>query len=359
MTNIPYKTVKMGADPEFFIENESGVMGSEKIIPKKGLKVIKNRAIEIKGGANVRSTEETYLKQDGVQCELNLAPQYCRAYLANEIANCFYTLRKNLNGAKLCDKEVITMDKKTLDKLSEDARKFGCAPSQNTYSGTENKIKVKANKYLLRSAGGHIHLGKIDDFLINSEDIYKNHREIVEMLDIILGCTCVLIDRDPWAKKRREVYGKAGDYRITKYGIEYRTLSNFWLKHYFIMSLVFGLARQAIQAYLHEPAKKEILRIAAYYDIPEIINKNDLPMAISLWKEMKKEIYPYFYEYDGCPINKETIDAFEFVFNKGLDFFFNFDPLNHWAELKEAHFGGAYAWLLNVNKLREKAYKKW
>ena len=359
MLTIPYRTLMMGGDPEFFIENETGVMGSENIIPKDGLQVEKDRVKEIKNGANVRNAKETYLKQDGVQCELNLAPQSCRAYLANEIANCFYTLRKHLKGAKLCDKEVITMDKKTLDKLSENARKFGCAPSQNTYSGTENKIKVKANRYLLRSAGGHIHLGKIEHYDNDSKDIYKDHRQVVEMLDIILGCTCVLIDRDPWAKKRREVYGQAGDYRLTSYGLEYRTLSNFWLGHYFIMSLVYGLARQAIQAYAYKPAREEIFKIASYYDIPEIINNNDMPMAISLWKEMKNKIYPYFYEYDGCPINKHTIEPFEFVFMHGLDYFFNFDPLNHWAELKEAHHGGAYSWLLNVKGLKEKAYKKW
>jgi hypothetical protein len=356
---IPTRTIILGGDPEFFIEGPNGIEGSEKIIPKDGLKLEKYRAAEIKNGANVRNAKETYLKQDGVQCELNLAPQYCRAYLANEIANCFYTLRKNIKDFKLNNKEVITMDKKTLDQLSENARKFGCAPSQNSYTGSENKIKVNASKYLIRSAGGHIHFGKIGDYENKSKIIYKDHRKIVEVLDIMLGCMCVLIDRDPWAKKRREVYGRAGDYRLPKHGLEYRTLSNFWLKHYFIMSLVFGLARQAIEAYCYKPSRDKIFKIAEYYDIPKIINNNDMPMAMCLWNDLKKEIFPMFDSYDHNPINKDTIKGFEFIFTKGLDFFFNFDPLNHWAELREAHYGGAYTWLLTVDKLREGAYKKW
>jgi hypothetical protein len=352
-------SMELGADPEFFIEGEQGVDGSEKIIPKEGLKLIENRQAEIKNGVNPRDSKKTYIKQDGVQCELNLAPQYCRAYLANEIANCFYTLRKNLQGYKLNNEEVIQMDKKTLDELSKAARKFGCAPSQNAYSGELNKIKVKADKYMLRSAGGHIHFGKVDSIYTGIASIYKDHRTIVQVLDIMLGCVCVLIDRDPWAKKRREVYGRAGDYRLPKHGLEYRTLSNFWLKHYFLMSLVFGLARQAIEAYIDMPTRKKVLEISEYYDIPEIINNNDMPIAICLWKDLKKHIFKRFAVYDGCPINENTVDAFEFVFTKGLDYFFNFDPLNHWAELREAHYSGAYSWLIEIDALREKAYKRW
>ena len=39
--------------------------------------------------------------------------------------------------------------------------------------------------------------------------------------------------------KRRELYGKAGAYRVKPYGVEYRVLSNFWLKSPALMQWVY------------------------------------------------------------------------------------------------------------------------
>ncbi len=44
--------------------------------------------------------------------------------------------------------------------------------------------------------------------------------------DLFLGLPSAGADKQG---KRRELYGKAGRYRPTSYGIEYRVLSNYWL----------------------------------------------------------------------------------------------------------------------------------
>jgi len=45
-------------------------------------------------------------------------------------------------------------------------------------------------------------------------------------MDVYVGLKCVALDNQPI---RRTKYGHAGRYRPTDYGIEWRTLSNFWI----------------------------------------------------------------------------------------------------------------------------------
>ena len=66
---------------------------------------------------------------------------------------------------------------------------------------------------------------------------------MVKLLDIFLGIPSVIIDPD---KKRRELYGKAGAFRLTKYGMEYRTLSSYMMSDDYILNLVWDLLISAI-----------------------------------------------------------------------------------------------------------------
>ena len=47
-------------------------------------------------------------------------------------------------------------------------------------------------------------------------------------MDYTLGLDSLLLDSDT---RRRSMYGRAGSFRFKEYGIEYRTLSNFWIKN--------------------------------------------------------------------------------------------------------------------------------
>ena len=50
------------------------------------------------------------------------------------------------------------------------------------------------------------------------------------MMDLFLGVPSLWLDKDPTSGIRREMYGAAGRYRVKNYGMEYRSLSNFWLQ---------------------------------------------------------------------------------------------------------------------------------
>ena len=52
----------------------------------------------------------------------------------------------------------------------------------------------------------------------------------------MMGLTSVLEDEDT---QRRELYGQAGCFRPKPYGVEYRTLSNYWLKSRELMTKIY------------------------------------------------------------------------------------------------------------------------
>lgn len=50
--------------------------------------------------------------------------------------------------------------------------------------------------------------------------------DVVKAMDLFLGVPSVLMDE---GEERKQLYGKAGAHRPKPYGVEYRTLSNFWI----------------------------------------------------------------------------------------------------------------------------------
>lgn len=96
------------------------------------------------------------------------------------------------------------------------AQEFGCEPDFSVWSLKPNP-RPKADNPNLRTASAHIHVGYPD----------MDRVGFGRAMDLFLGAPSVVLDPD---RKRRELYGKAGCIRMKPYGLEYRTLSNFWLK---------------------------------------------------------------------------------------------------------------------------------
>jgi hypothetical protein len=91
---------------------------------------------------------------------------------------------------------------------------FGCEPDFNAWSGKENKKPVPPHPNM-RSAGGHVHI-----------ETTLPKENVIRACDLFLGVPSVLMDE---GTERRKLYGSAGCYRPKPYGVEYRTLSNFWI----------------------------------------------------------------------------------------------------------------------------------
>ena len=329
----------MGCDPEFFFVDNSGkTTGAEKVLPEKGL--------QYNPYNSTRADEMSNIVIDGVQSELNPRPGACRANLGNEIAACFRVLQKTLaakGSINVSFEPVVKLSREELHSLSEKSKVFGCAPSTNIYQQAESQIRVNPKRYLKRSAGGHIHLGDGGSKKINKA--LTNFDVMVPILDIIVGNTCVLLDRDPSNKERRKNYGRVGEYRPKSYGLEYRTLSNFWLRSYQLMSFVMGLARFAVHVVAQtdetNPEKnytKAFFDAVKREDIINAIQNNDFALAYSNFLKIEHLIVELAAEnnYD-YPLNKTNIKAFHWFVSKGINHWFDKDSLKHWINMSEGH----------------------
>lgn len=387
-------TVRFGCDPEFFFQDGKGsIVGAEKVLDTSGKLVYTSPF-----------ASNSAFVLDGVQVELNPAAQTCRAYMGNEIKAAMIALKAHLAGKEVsaCFNSVIEIDKEELASLSEASRRFGCAPSNNAYN-VNAKIHANPAKYMKRAAGGHLHFGISTKSYVEGsiqrtqyEQLWEARERVIPLLDIIVGNTCVMIDRHPLAAERRKNYGRAGEYRLPSHGIEYRTLSNFWLRSYKLMSFVMGLSRIAwgtlFSSLISRPATygkgasiarekdfvtpdEELLSLVNMKKIVRAINKNDLDLA----RENFEIIKPFITKWAGglwagaerlasVPLlfdishrvglgNQESLRNFDFFLKKvwegeksigegrGIEFWFPQDPLESWSTQPEGHDNGWESYL--------------
>lgn len=309
---LEHASVSWGSDPEGFLKNAKGrVIGSERVIPKEGV------------GRN--SWGNQHVIQDGVQFELNPSPSSKPVELGLQIQSALKTLlssTKSIKGVTISLDEVVNVDPEELMSLDESARAFGCAPSKNIRGFFPVDLP---EDYPVRSAGGHIHMGLYKP--IFEPRACDERSRLVTLMDLLVGNTCVLIDRDPRQVDRRKVYGRASEYREPSHGLEYRVLSNFWLRSYALMELVIGLSQVAVDTLhttLSTPHDMERLLMEGTnpMEVCSTIDSNDPDRAWEAWERVR----PYLMRFTTSPIPSDLMPNFERflegVRQKGLDCFF-------------------------------------
>jgi hypothetical protein len=96
---------------------------------------------------------------------------------------------------------------------------LGCEPDFNVW--TLDKNPRPKPPPAMRTAAGHVHVSW-------GPDVTPDLQVLVgRALDLFLGVPSILVTEP---NNRRNLYGKAGAVRYKTYGIEYRTLDNFWIK---------------------------------------------------------------------------------------------------------------------------------
>jgi hypothetical protein len=359
LKKITHRTVYMGADPEFFFVKEGKTIGAEKILPKEGL--IKHSVGKI--------------IIDGIQAELNPSPSHCRAYVEDNIGQCFKMVKdvlKDHPGVTADFSQTVPISKEEMASLSPESKQFGCTPSRNGYTDKQG-VKIKdASKYMKRSAGGHIHLGHGGNQEVKKA--MEDTQTMAQILDIVVGNTCVLLDRNEGNIERRKNYGKAGEFRLPPHGFEYRTLSNFWLRNSKLAALVLGLSRFAVNIVASSTEENNYAKIlrskVSMRKVRKAINENNFELAYENFNKIEPilmEIVPTsrrggidngeYNNYD-YPLTPETIEQFHYVVEMGIDHFFKEDPLEHWANKKDGHSRNGWEDFLMTTVKKEMEDKK-
>jgi len=149
------------------------------------------------------------------------------------------------------------------------AHVFGCEPDFNAWTKEVN-TKPEPPHPFMRSAGGHVHV-----------ETTKDQLAVIRAMDLFLGVPSVLMDN---GEMRKQLYGKAGAFRGKSYGVEYRTLSNFWIFKNELIRWVWDNTQRALDSVDVIDVAKEEARIL------RSINDNDKETALALVKEYNLEV---------------------------------------------------------------------
>lgn len=264
------KVITVGSDPEIFVKDNRGCITS--VAGHLGCDKWNQRDL----GNGI------FLQEDNVLVEFATNPTEGFKEFSNIIKLgidcCEEEVGKlDLSLAKGVSSHVYTMDE--LNSFNKSVFEFGCEPDFNALTGRKNP-KPQAADPGLRTAGGHVHIGYAQH--IKGMSLEESQSIVGVMCDYFLGLPAMLIDPDD---RRRELYGKAGAVRYKKYGIEYRTLSNFWMfsdeNHKFIWEQVQKAHEHLYGAY------ERLITIVEPEEIQNIINTNDKKAAEKYVKLLK------------------------------------------------------------------------
>ena len=171
---------------------------------------------------------------DNVMAECAVAPSETKAGLVENLRDCFQQYADLVNPLKLIPQA--SADYPISELQHDDAKAIGCDPELCVYSLTEAEApKAEFRSGLLRTCGGHIHLGAPI-----CKDEYGS-LFVIRMLDLFLGIPSIYIDKDKTTKRRKKLYGKAGRFRLPEHGVEYRSLGNFWLRSPATVELIYDI----------------------------------------------------------------------------------------------------------------------
>jgi hypothetical protein len=253
------KRHSIGTDPEFFIIHKEGgkPVNAEKMFPGT-----KNEPHPMKSGS-------------GLQTD-NVAVEFA-SIAAKDADELVHNIRETFKEIKQMIPEHLEIDASPSaifdeeELKTEQAQKFGCDPSYCAWELKEND-QPDASNTNMRSTGGHIHVGTVEGdgngFLL---DPYGKV-DTVRTMDAFHGIISVTLDTTAASVERRKLYGSAGEHRPKDYGIEYRTLSSFWLKSPSLVMLMDSLTTDVLNL-VRDDKHKDIIESIGSDAIRSIINE--------------------------------------------------------------------------------------
>jgi hypothetical protein len=216
----------LGADPEVFVRD----LSTGNIVPVCGW-LGGSKGLPASLG---NPDDKLFVQEDGITAEFNIPPTTNFESFTLSIANAMLALVTRVRAQNpeygLLTAGYVTMSRDELSAYPQ-AYMLGCSPEFDAYAEGAQVPRVQVEQLVVpdtngeleyRFAGGHLHIGA------SYKGVYALEIPkyvLAAFCDVFIGLKCVEADRQG---VRRSFYGQAGRFRPTKYGIEYRTLSNFW-----------------------------------------------------------------------------------------------------------------------------------
>lgn len=252
---------KIGADIEVFLRNTD----TGEIVSAEGfIKGTKEQPF------NFDPSDKYYATSlDNVMAEFCIPPSPTPAQFYEGIAKALRYINTNIpKHLKAAALPAARLDPRYLQ--TENAKTFGCDPDFNAWLDVQNLPPSPGDGVTLRTAGGHIHVG------YDNPNPFVNTM-LVKALDLHVGVPSVILEP---TNERKTMYGKAGSFRHKDYGVEWRSISNYYLQKKSLIEWVYQNTVDAINFVnnggcnnFDEQEKEEIV---------SCINNNDVDLAEKL-----------------------------------------------------------------------------
>lgn len=228
--------ITVGADPEVFLVERTnrqlvaacGLIGGTKMYPAP------------------MGKEGFFVQEDNVALEFNIPPAKSRQEFEKSISWALEEIRATLATINLEPRIVGNASFSERELAKPGASSFGCTPDFDAWNNGQPIPLPREIPTGLRTCGGHVHIGYPTN--------YVNPLVLIQACDLFLGIPALPFE----SSLRRQLYGKAGAYRPTKYGVEYRVLSNWWLRAPIFVSWVYDSVFAALK-FARSPEAADIL----------------------------------------------------------------------------------------------------
>jgi len=250
--------MRLGTDPEVFLQDIAG----------NPISAIGYINADKWNPMQIPDMPEGYtLQEDNVSLEYGVPPSASADEFVQHITAVMEKSKEYLPNLSFSKLSCIVFPEEQMNHPS--AHIFGCEPDFNAWTKEVNK-KPEPPHPFMRSAGGHIHV-----------ETTKDPMAVIRAMDLFLGVPSTLMDD---GILRKQLYGKAGAFRAKSYGVEYRTLSNFWIFKNELIRWVWANTQRALDSVDVIDVVKEEARIL------RSINGNDKKTALALVKEYNLEV---------------------------------------------------------------------
>jgi hypothetical protein len=249
---------RIGTDPEVFVQHK----GTGRMVGAFNMcKGTKRKPIPL----------SMYIKVqvDGMALEFNTYPArdgFGFSTMVDQGISLLHRLVSGKGDYQIVVEPTVEFDDEAWAEAPDSAKILGCEEDYNAWTMGVNKQPNA--EVTFRTGGGHLHVGWGKDFEI-TDDFREVCGGFIREQDVTNGVASVLYDPDV---SRRRLYGKAGAFRPKSYGVEYRTLSNYWVKE---KELAVYVAEQSFMAASHMMRGK----LLQTPEVEDIINNSNVEEA--------------------------------------------------------------------------------